>query len=113
LGGLGERTPDNFKTFDFFDEDRGLATSAKTLETRAPGYADRPSRIFGALKRYIDQIDKFGGGVVGETVILQALWDFTVKPFIYKLLGQLPQCLDMVDVNVMLTEHFLESVSAL
>ncbi|MGR3387857.1 MAG: endonuclease toxin domain-containing protein, partial [Paracoccus sp. (in: a-proteobacteria)] len=38
MGGLGERTPDNFKTFDFFDEDRGLATSAKTLETRAPGY---------------------------------------------------------------------------
>ncbi|MEP2984631.1 MAG: hypothetical protein ABJP08_15320 [Roseibium sp.] len=66
---MGERTPDNFKTFDFFDEDRGLATSAKTLETRAPGYADRPSRIFGALKRYIDQIDKFGGGVVGETDI--------------------------------------------
>ena len=59
LGGLGERTPDNFKTFDFFDEDRGLATSAKTLETRAPGYVDRPSRIFGALKRYIDQIDHF------------------------------------------------------
>ena len=59
MGGLGERTPDNFKTFDFFDEDRGLATSAKTLETRAPGYVDRPSRIFGALKRYIDQIDHF------------------------------------------------------
>nr|WP_298806169.1 hypothetical protein [uncultured Lentibacter sp.] len=59
LGGLGERTLDNFKTFDFFDEDRGLATSAKTLDTRAPGYVDRPSRIFGALKRYIDQIDHF------------------------------------------------------
>ncbi len=51
LGGLGERTPDNFKTFDFFDDDQGLATSAKTLDTRAPGYVDRPSRIYGALKR--------------------------------------------------------------
>ena len=61
LGDLGERTPDNFKTFDFFDDDQGLATSAKTLDTRAPGYVDRPSRIYGALKRYIDQIDGFDG----------------------------------------------------
>lgn len=59
LGGLGERTPDNFKTFDFWDSDARVATSAKTLDTRAPGYVDRPSRIFGALKRYIDQIDHF------------------------------------------------------
>lgn len=61
LGDLGERTPDSFKTFDFFDDDQGLATSAKTLDTRAPGHVDRPSRIYGALKRYIDQIDGFDG----------------------------------------------------
>lgn len=61
LGGLGERTPDNFKTFDFWDRPDGVATSAKTLDTRAPGYVDRPSRIYGALKRYIDQIDSFDG----------------------------------------------------
>ncbi|WP_370400521.1 hypothetical protein [Sulfitobacter sp. JB4-11] len=61
MGGLGERTPDNFKTFDFWDRDARIATSAKTLDTRAPGYVDRPSRIYGALKRYIDQIDKFDG----------------------------------------------------
>lgn len=60
-GHLGERTPDNFKTFDFFDDNQGLATSAKTLDTRAPGYVDRPSRIYGALTRYIDQIDGFDG----------------------------------------------------
>ena len=60
-GHLGERTPDNFKTFDFFDGNQGLATSAKTLDTRAPGYVDRPSRIYGALKRYIDQIYGFDG----------------------------------------------------
>ena len=61
LGGLGDRTPDNFKTFDFWDSDAGIATSAKTLDTRAPGYVDRLSRIYGALKRYIDQIDGFDG----------------------------------------------------
>jgi len=69
LGGLGDRTPDNFKTFDFWDSDAGIATSAKTLDTRAPGYVDRPSRIYGALKRYIDQIDRFDGDIVGETDI--------------------------------------------
>ncbi len=41
----------------------------KTLDTRAPGYVDRPSRIYGALKRYIDQIDRFDGDIVGETDI--------------------------------------------
>lgn len=59
MGGLGDRTPDNFKTFDFWDSDARIATSAKTLDTRAPGYVDRPSRLYGALKRYIDQIDSF------------------------------------------------------
>ena len=59
LGGLGERTPDSFKTFDFSDGNDRIATSAKTLDTRAPGYVDRPSRIYGASKRYIDQIDSF------------------------------------------------------
>ncbi|WP_161489484.1 phage minor head protein [Sulfitobacter sp. EhC04] len=60
-GHLGDRTPDSFKAFDFWDRDAGIATSAKTLDTRAPGYVDRPSRIYGALKRYIDQIDGFDG----------------------------------------------------
>lgn len=59
LNALGDRTSDNFKTFDFFDRDARIATSAKTLDTRAPGYMDRPSRIYGTLKRYIDQIDRF------------------------------------------------------
>lgn len=58
-GDLGKRTADNFKTFDFWDSYAGIATSAKTINTRAPGYVDRPSRIFGILKRYIGQIDNF------------------------------------------------------
>ena len=62
-GHLGERTPDSFKTFDFWDRPEGIATSAKTLDTRAPRYVDRPSRIYGALKRYIDQIDRFDGDI--------------------------------------------------
>ena len=60
-GGLGDRSPVNFKTFDFWDAEDRIATSAKTLDTRARGYVDRPSRIYGTLKRYIDQVRNFGG----------------------------------------------------
>ena len=35
----GSRLPPNFKTFDFFDETTGVATSAKTLDTAA-AYAE-------------------------------------------------------------------------
>ena len=62
LGVFGERSPSNFPTFDFFDEATGLATSAKTLDTRARTYADRPSRIFGRLRDYIDRIERFEDG---------------------------------------------------
>ena len=61
LGRLGERLPPTFQTFDFFDRAGMIATSAKTLDTRAWGYVDRPSRIYGQLRRYIDQIDRFNG----------------------------------------------------
>jgi len=58
-GGLGQRTPDSFKTFDFWDIDTRVATSAKTLDTQSRSYLDRPSRVNGQLRRYIDQIDRF------------------------------------------------------
>jgi hypothetical protein len=80
-GGLGRRTPPTFKTFDFWDIDTRVATSAKTLDTQAFTYLDRPSRLYGQLKRYIDQIDRFDGdtkknfgiepdGVVGKRLEL-------------------------------------------
>ncbi|MEX5729802.1 hypothetical protein Ga0609869_003155 [Rhodovulum iodosum] len=61
-GDYGLRSPPTFPTFDFFDFDSGLATSAKTLDTRAPTYVDRPSRIFGRLRDYIDRIELFEDG---------------------------------------------------
>ena len=63
-GGLGQRTPDSFKTFDFWDIDTRIATSAKTLDTQALTYLDRPSRVYGRLKGYIDQIDRFDQDLV-------------------------------------------------
>jgi len=58
-GRLGRRTAPTFKTFDFFDDETKTATSAKTLDTGAPTYRDRPGRIHGQLRRYLDQIATF------------------------------------------------------
>lgn len=66
LGVFGARSPSPFATFDFFDLDSGLATSAKTLDTLAPTYADRPSRIFARLRDYIDRIERFDQGSSGS-----------------------------------------------
>jgi RHS repeat-associated protein len=53
------RLPPNFKTFDFFDQATGVATSAKTLNTLAPGYSANPASIYSALTGYIDAMKSF------------------------------------------------------
>ena len=58
-GGLGQRTPPTFKTFDFWELDTRVATSAKTLDTRARSYRDQPSQVYGRLKKYINEIDRY------------------------------------------------------
>lgn len=58
-GTLGRRAPGNFKTFDFFDIETRLATSAKTLNTRAKVYRERPANIYGKLKHYVDRTTRF------------------------------------------------------
>ncbi|MEH6721116.1 MAG: phage minor head protein [Aurantimonas endophytica] len=61
-GELGERIEDrarNFKTFDFYEKEAGLATSAKTLDTTAAGYVRDPKNVFGRLKSYVDRIAIF------------------------------------------------------
>ncbi|NDV88246.1 hypothetical protein GTW51_16220 [Aurantimonas aggregata] len=68
-GELGERIEDrarNFKTFDFYDENTGLATSAKTLDTDALGYRRSPKNVFYSLKHYINQVRWFRKYDVGE-----------------------------------------------
>ncbi|XWN32883.1 MAG: minor capsid protein [Devosia sp.] len=72
-GGLGdwiEERARNFKTFDFFDRVTRVATSAKTLNTRAPGYARDPRRIFYTLKRYIKLAAEFDSRSVPKYRIL-------------------------------------------
>lgn len=58
---MGQRLPWSHKTFDFFDPKTRVATSAKTLDTQALSYLDRPSRIYGRIRGYIDEIAAFNG----------------------------------------------------
>jgi hypothetical protein len=50
----GNRLPPKFKTFDFFDEESGLATSAKTLDTLTEAKLANPKQIYNSLVRDID-----------------------------------------------------------
>uniref|UniRef100_UPI001B80C585 endonuclease toxin domain-containing protein n=1 Tax=Andreprevotia chitinilytica TaxID=396808 RepID=UPI001B80C585 len=55
----GSRLPPNFKTFDFFDQETGIATSAKTLDTTTPAKIANPSQVYSSLKGNIDAVVKF------------------------------------------------------
>jgi filamentous hemagglutinin len=52
----GARLPKNFKTFDFFDSDTGLATSAKTMNTMTPARIAKPADLYYTLKSNIDKM---------------------------------------------------------
>lgn len=52
----GSRLPPTFKTFDFFDERSGVATSAKTLDTMTAAKIANPEQIYYSLKRNIDDV---------------------------------------------------------
>ncbi|WP_208448953.1 hypothetical protein [Burkholderia ambifaria] len=52
----GSRLPPNFKTFDFFDDVTGTATSAKTLDTTLSTRISDPQRVYTSVKGNIDDI---------------------------------------------------------
>lgn len=58
---IGERSPPTFPVYDFVDRASKHAVSAKTLWTTGPSYTRRPSQIFGRLKAYVDQMERFEG----------------------------------------------------
>lgn len=53
------RLPANFKTFDFFDKDTGIATSVKTLDTTTAAKVANPSQVYSSLKGNIDAVANF------------------------------------------------------
>ena len=66
----GSRLPPNFKTFDFFDPNTGLAVSAKTLDTTTAARINNPQQIYQSIKGNIDSIINFEGAYTlsGTTV---------------------------------------------
>ena len=57
--GANSRLPVNFETWDFFNAKSGVATSAKTLNTLAPGYAKNPAGVYSALTKYLNAMKSF------------------------------------------------------
>ena len=57
----GARLPAGFKTFDFFDESTGLATSAKTLDTSTAAKVADPRQVYSAIKGQVDEAASFTG----------------------------------------------------
>ena len=57
----GSRLPTNFKTFDFFDLETGIATSAKTLDTMTAAKVSDPAQVFTSLKGNVDAVAGFSG----------------------------------------------------
>jgi filamentous hemagglutinin len=65
----GSRLPPNFKTFDFFDETTGIATSAKTLDTMTAAKLANPKQVYSSIKGNIDSAANFvESGLKGVTV---------------------------------------------
>jgi filamentous hemagglutinin len=54
----GDRLPEYFKTFDFFDKENGIAISAKTPDTRSDYYSN-PAKIGGTIRGYIKETVNF------------------------------------------------------
>ena len=55
------RLPANFKTFDFYDDRTGIATSAKTLDTMTVSKINDPAQVYSSIKGNIDDVVNFGG----------------------------------------------------
>jgi hypothetical protein len=53
------RLPPNFKTFDFFDRETGVASSAKTLDTTTAAKVANPSQVYTSLKSNVDAVADF------------------------------------------------------
>lgn len=65
----GSRLPPNFKTFDFYDEATGIATSAKTLDTTTAAKIANPTQIYSSLKGNIDAVANFTEASLSRTTL--------------------------------------------
>lgn len=63
------RLPAGFKTFDFYDQATGIATSAKTLDTLTSAKLTDPAQIYSSLKGNIDAAASFTGARIGPVQV--------------------------------------------
>ncbi|WP_255556772.1 hypothetical protein [Sodalis sp. dw_96] len=65
----GSRLPQNYKTFDYFDIDTGVAVSVKTIDTTTSSKIANPKQIYTSLKGNIDATISFDGYSLSGTTI--------------------------------------------
>lgn len=63
------RLPQNFKTFDFYDEATRTAISAKTLDTTTAAKIANPSQVYSSLKGNIDSAVNFDKYTLGAQTL--------------------------------------------
>jgi filamentous hemagglutinin len=66
------RLPENFKTFDFFDDASRHATSVKTLDTTTASRVRDPGRVFSALRRHVNAAADFEAYELGPVDLSSA-----------------------------------------
>lgn len=69
----GAQLPPGFKTFDFFDQATGVATSAKTLDTMTNSRISSPSQVYSTIKGYVDEIANFAEASLGSAFIQRSM----------------------------------------
>jgi hypothetical protein len=59
MGAAGQKLPTNFKAFDFWDAENGIATSSKSMNLTDPGYLKSASQVSSTLKKAVDAAADF------------------------------------------------------
>ena len=68
----GARLPENFKTWDYYDDATGRAISVKTLDTTTDARIETPSQVYYRLKSTVDKAAQFEEYRLAGTTITAA-----------------------------------------
>jgi len=76
-----DKLPDNFKTFDYFNESTGVATSVKTINTTLLSKVADPRKVFNTMRRDINKAANFNKPykILGVTLDPSAITARVVK----------------------------------
>lgn len=100
----GSRLPPNFKTFYFFDQTTGIATSAKTLDTTTAAKLAKPSQVYSSLKGNIDAVAK-DTELLNRGMVNGLTWNLFTSP-VTGLVGPTPALLKALsDAGIKVEVH--------